>query len=76
MMSRFARDIEKKPLRKGRLEGLLEGETKLLLRQLSRRFHALPDEITERVHGADPNTIEIWADRVLDAKSLDKVFSD
>ncbi|NNJ83539.1 MAG: DUF4351 domain-containing protein, partial [Gammaproteobacteria bacterium] len=72
-------------LYKGRLEGrmeghmeggLLEGETKLLLRQLSRRFHALPNEITERVHGADPNTIEIWADRVLDAKSLEEVFSE
>nr|VFK67657.1 MAG: conserved hypothetical protein (putative transposase or invertase) [Candidatus Kentron sp. UNK]VFK72879.1 MAG: conserved hypothetical protein (putative transposase or invertase) [Candidatus Kentron sp. UNK] len=89
MMSRFAQDIEKKALHKGRLEGhqeghqegrleglLEEGETKLLLRQLSRRFHALPDEITERIHGADPNTIEIWADRVLDAKSLDEVFSE
>lgn len=64
----------------GRQEGLLEGEVKgeakLLLRQLSRRFGPLPNEITERIHTADPSTIERWADRVLDAKSLDDVFSD
>lgn len=90
MMSQFAREIEKKALLKGmqqgrqeghqegrqegRLEGLLEGEVKLLMRQLSRRFQPLPNEITERILKADPNTIEIWADRVLDAKSLDEVF--
>nr|VFK67684.1 MAG: protein of unknown function (DUF4351) [Candidatus Kentron sp. TUN] len=47
----------------------------MLLRMLPRRFGALPKEITDRIHRADPNTIEIWADRVLDAKSLDDVFS-
>nr|VFK23603.1 MAG: protein of unknown function (DUF4351) [Candidatus Kentron sp. LPFa] len=66
----------------GRLEGLLEGEAKgetkgeakLLMRQLSRRFQPLPNEVTDRIQKADPNTIEIWADRILDAKSLDEVF--
>ena len=38
-------------------------------------FGPLPDEISERVHKADPNTIGMWADRVLDAKSLEEVFS-
>ena len=66
----------------GRLEGLLEGEAKgetkgeakLLMRQLSRRFQPLPNEVTDRIQKADPNTIEIWADRILDAKSLEEVF--
>nr|VFK36494.1 MAG: protein of unknown function (DUF4351) [Candidatus Kentron sp. LPFa] len=70
----------------GRLEGLLEGllegeakgetkgEAKLLMRQLSRRFQSLPNEVTDRIQKADTNTIEIWADRILDAKSLDEVF--
>nr|VFK54579.1 MAG: protein of unknown function (DUF4351) [Candidatus Kentron sp. TUN]VFK57607.1 MAG: protein of unknown function (DUF4351) [Candidatus Kentron sp. TUN] len=70
MMSQFAQDISSV----ARQEGMLEGEAKLLIRQLSRRFQPLPEEITERVYGADPNTIEIWADRVLDAKSLDDIF--
>ncbi|NNJ84544.1 MAG: DUF4351 domain-containing protein [Gammaproteobacteria bacterium] len=47
-----------------------------MLRMLPRRFGPLSDEITERVYGADRNTIEVWADRVLDAKSLDDVFTE
>nr|VFJ77867.1 MAG: protein of unknown function (DUF4351) [Candidatus Kentron sp. FW] len=82
MMSQFARDITKtarqEALREGVQQGMQrgrqEGEAGLLLRQLSRRFHPLPDEITQRIHTADPNTIETWADRILDAKSLDEVF--
>ena len=84
MMSQFAQDIRQKALQEGvqqgwqegRQEGLLEGEAKLLLRMLPRRFGPLPNEITERVYKADPNAIETWADRVLDAKSLDEVFSE
>ena len=82
--SQFAQDIEKRVrasvlqegMQQGMQQGRLEGEAKLLLRILPRRFGPLPSEITKRVHGADPNTIEIWADRVLDAKSLDDVFSE
>jgi len=47
----------------------------LLLRILPRRFGPLPDEIAERVYKADPTTIETWSDRVLDAESLEDVFS-
>lgn len=47
----------------------------MLLRILPRRFGPLPDEIAERVYKADPTTIETWSDRVLDAESLEDVFS-
>nr|VFK58147.1 MAG: protein of unknown function (DUF4351) [Candidatus Kentron sp. TUN] len=63
-------------MQQGIQQGRLEGEATVLLRQLSRRFHPLPNEISERIHSADPNSIEKWADRILDAKSLDEVFSD
>nr|VFJ44440.1 MAG: conserved hypothetical protein (putative transposase or invertase) [Candidatus Kentron sp. FM]VFJ64121.1 MAG: conserved hypothetical protein (putative transposase or invertase) [Candidatus Kentron sp. FM]VFK08950.1 MAG: conserved hypothetical protein (putative transposase or invertase) [Candidatus Kentron sp. FM] len=90
MMSQFARDITKtvrqealqkgiqrgmqRGMQQGIQQGFQKGEAGLLLRQLSRRFDPLPDEITQRIHAADANTIEIWADRILDAKSLDDVF--
>ena len=84
MMSQFAQDIERtvrqkaltEGIQQGRQEGRQEGKANLLFRQLSRRFQPLPDGVSERIHGADPNTIEIWADRVLDAKSLGEVFRD
>nr|VFK17217.1 MAG: protein of unknown function (DUF4351) [Candidatus Kentron sp. LFY] len=86
LISQFAQDIRQRALQEGvqqgmqqgRQEGLLEGEVKgkaeLLLRMLPRRFGPLPSEISEQIYKADPNTIESWADRVLDAKSLDDVF--
>ena len=84
MMSQFAQDIEKRVrqevlqegIQQGLLEGEVRGEAKLLIRQLSRRFQPLPDRIFERVYAADPGVIEIWADRVLEAKSLDDVFTE
>jgi len=72
MMSQFAQEIERKAL----LQGEARGEAKLLLGQLSHRFRPLPNEISERVHMANQNNIEIWAKRVLDAKSLDEVFME
>nr|VFJ63778.1 MAG: hypothetical protein BECKFM1743A_GA0114220_103407 [Candidatus Kentron sp. FM]VFJ65915.1 MAG: hypothetical protein BECKFM1743C_GA0114222_104065 [Candidatus Kentron sp. FM]VFK14894.1 MAG: hypothetical protein BECKFM1743B_GA0114221_103447 [Candidatus Kentron sp. FM] len=79
-MSQFAQDIERtvrqKALRKGETRGEARGEAKLLFRQISRRFQPLPDGTIEWIYAADPNTIEIWADRVLDAKSLEEVFRD
>ena len=74
MMSQFARDITKTARQEAFQKGMQEGEATLLVRQLSRRFHPLPNEITERIYAADPNAIGMWADRILDARSLDEVF--
>jgi hypothetical protein len=58
----------------GRVEGRLEGEAALLLRQLERRFGALPAGVKERVAIADAVALETWGLRVLDAGSLDDVL--
>jgi len=67
-------------VQQGIRKGRLEGEAKLLLRILPRRFRPLPAELSERVYRADPETIpetiETWADRVLDAESLEDIFSE
>ena len=76
MMSQFAQDIEKTVRQKALREGEARGEAKLLLRMLPQRFGPLPDEISEQIHRADSSTIENWADRVLNAKSLEEVFSE
>ena len=60
--------------REGRLEGRLEGETLVLQRQLTRRFGPLPTEVIARISGAAVEEVDIWLDRVLDARSLDEVF--
>lgn len=58
----------------GRIEGRIEGMADMLLRQLRRRFGALPEEIESRVRSAGVDALDAWSDRILDASSLDDVF--
>jgi Putative transposase, YhgA-like/Domain of unknown function (DUF4351) len=54
--------------------GMQKGEGILLQRQLTRRFGLLPSAIAVRLTQASIDQLEIWGDRILDAKSLDEVF--
>lgn len=65
-----------KGLEKGIEKGRIEGEGIILHRLLTRRFGPLSPEILERLARADTAQLETWADRVLDACSLDEVFAD
>ena len=40
-----------------------------------RRFGPLPAEVTARMEDADTDALEAWADRLLDARTLDEVFA-
>ena len=51
-----------------------EGKTLVLQRLLARRFGPLPTEVIARISGASVEEVDIWVDRVLDARSLDEVF--
>jgi hypothetical protein len=58
-------------------EGLEQGERKVLLRLLRRRFGAEVDrEIESRVAAAPAGQIEIWAERVLSASTLAELLTD
>ena len=59
-----------------RQQGRVEGEGGLLHRLLTRRFGTLPEAIEFRLAQANIDQLEVWGDRVLDAKSLDHVFQD
>jgi hypothetical protein len=56
-------------------QGVQKGQRTALLRQLTRRFGAVPEPVTARVAAATPADIERWLDRILDATSLDDVFA-
>ncbi len=59
----------------GRKEGLLRGQIALLKRQLKRRYRQLPAWVEERLGKASREELERWAERLLDAESLDEVFA-
>jgi hypothetical protein len=62
--------------RKAGLEqGSLQGQRALLMRQLTRRFGTLPEEVEARVTRADTEEIARWGDRIFDAASLDDVLA-
>jgi hypothetical protein len=56
-------------------QGFRKGQRLMLIRQLSRRFGLLPARLLDQVNGADAEAIEGWADRVLEAGSLEEVFA-
>jgi predicted transposase/invertase (TIGR01784 family) len=63
-------------IEKGKLEGKLEGEAAILERQLTKRFGPLDETCRARLHSATVEQLECWADRILDAKTVDVVFAE
>lgn len=56
-------------------EGRQEGEAALLVRQLERRFGALPGWAKDRIASANTAALEEWGLRVLDATNLEDVLA-
>jgi hypothetical protein len=56
--------------------GRQEGEAQLLLRQLQKRFGALPLPILARVRDARSDQLERWGERLLDVSTLGELFED
>lgn len=62
-------------LEQGLERGRAQGSASVLLRQLNRRFGPLSPDVTRRLSQATSGQLEIWAERVLDAGTLDEVFA-
>mgnify|MGYP005861388305 CR=1 FL=1 len=63
-------------MEKGMEKGMQTGERAVLIRLLNRRFGALCTETLTRLNEASQQQLETWADRILDARTLDEVFQD
>ena len=66
-------------LSQGRSEGLSEGLSQgraMLVKLLSKRFGALPEDVMVRVNAGGPAELEAWFDRGLAATTLAEVLSD
>lgn len=65
---------EQRGEQRGELKGKRLGEADLILRQLNRRFGALPDWVETKLQRADLELLDQWGDRLLDARTLEEVF--
>lgn len=53
-----------------------EGQTELLERLLTHKFGALPETVTARIQDGSAAQLETWSLNILDATTLDDVFTD
>jgi hypothetical protein len=70
----YITSVERIGFKKGVAQGIQQGEAQVLRRLLARRFGPLPEWAEERLTQADLAQLEAWADRVLDADTLEAVF--
>jgi hypothetical protein len=61
--------------RMGIEKGQQQGQTRMLQRQLARRFGAVPGWAEQRIFSARPEQLEDWSLRVLDGKTLEEVLA-
>ena len=61
---------------KGIQQGMLSGERQVLTRQLTRRFGPLPAAVLQQLEQANTDQLERWADKILDAPTLEDVFAE
>ena len=57
-------------------KGVIEGEKKTLRRLLLRRFQVIPDWAVERILQSSDAELEQWLDNVLDAATIESVFTE
>ena len=61
-------------IEQGREEGIRRGEATLLLRLIELRFGAADQDVIQRIHEADSETLLHWSDRILTAQSLSELL--
>ncbi|MDX1588439.1 MAG: DUF4351 domain-containing protein [Oleiphilaceae bacterium] len=66
---------EQKGEKRGEKRGEQKGVRKTLIKLLTRRFGPLDNDTSERIQQASPEEVELWLERILDARSLEDVFS-
>ena len=57
-------------------KGQINGESRMLAKQLQKRFGDLPSNILEKINDASEQELQTWGLNLLDAKSLDEVFKE
>uniref|UniRef100_UPI00102B1FC5 DUF4351 domain-containing protein n=1 Tax=Candidatus Magnetaquicoccus inordinatus TaxID=2496818 RepID=UPI00102B1FC5 len=62
-------------IQQGIQQGMQQGKAEILLRLLERRFGQVPPHIEALLAQADIPLIEAWTDRLLDARTLEDIFT-
>jgi hypothetical protein len=71
---RYVTSIERLEREKVYQHGLNKGESRLLRRQMEKRFGPLPVTVAEKLEAASVQELDTWGDAVLTATRLEDVF--
>lgn len=71
----LAEAYEQRGIAKGMQQGMQQGEAAVITRLLERRFGKISQQYMQRINLADADTLLLWADRLLNVKTLDEVFA-
>lgn len=58
----------------GMAQGINQGEAAVLLRQLKHRFNEVPENYLKKIQQADAETLLLWSEKLLDAKTVEEIF--
>ncbi|MCE3238526.1 MAG: putative transposase, partial [Gammaproteobacteria bacterium] len=70
----LAQQFEQRGVQQGMQQGMQQGEAALLLRLMQSRFGTVPSFYTQRIMGANSETLLAWGNNILTAKTLDEMF--
>lgn len=73
-MTTMAQELMRRGQEKGIVQGVHQGEAAMIIRQLNRRFHQVPESYLSQIQQADAETLLVWGERILEAKTLEEVF--
>jgi hypothetical protein len=76
MLARRVEEWNEKLLERGRQEGLLEGETRLVLDLLERKFGSVDARSRKRVASAGHQRLLDWLERIPSATRINDVLGD
>ncbi|QSR36653.1 hypothetical protein CFI10_17020 [Marinobacterium iners] len=60
--------------KRGRMEGRMEGESRLLRKMIEIKFGAIPEWAESVLESADSQQIDLWAESILTAESLEALL--
>ncbi|MDP3876873.1 MAG: DUF4351 domain-containing protein [Methylobacter sp.] len=72
----YVSSIERIGIEKGVLQGVVQGESRLLRKLLKQRFGTLPAWVLDKISSAPADDLERWAEALLFESSLEAVFND
>jgi len=73
IMTTIAEKLLNEGMEKGKEKGFVEAKSETAIRQLSKKFGELPEEVSTSLKEADMETLDVILEQIFDLQSLEEV---